>query len=114
MLGGAGDFVASSISGFLTRVRALVYRHQAKRALLYAVAALGLVAIVLPIVGQLFGGSRATAMAALGIGGLVAAMILIGAIVVGLVAPRRLYARDAELARWVGTRHAPIASDLLS
>ncbi len=105
---------SGNVSGFLTRVRALVYRQRAQRALLYAFAALGLLAIVLPIVGLLFGGSRATAMAALGIAGLVAAMIVIGAIVVGMIAPRRLYARDAELARWVGTRHAPIASDLLS
>ena len=106
--------MASSISSFLTRVRALVYRHQAKRAVLYAFAALGAIAIVLPVVGLLFGGTRATAMATLGIGGLVAALIVISAIVGGLVAPRRLYARDAELARWVGSRHAPIASDLLS
>ena len=41
-------------------------------------------------------------------------IVVIGAVVVGLVAPRRRYARDAELARWVGMRHAPIASDLLS
>jgi hypothetical protein len=104
----------TSVAGFLTRVRALVYRHQLVRAALYAFAALGAIAIVLPLVGLALGGSRATAMAALGIGGLVAAMVVIGAVVVGLVAPRRLYARDAELARWVGSRHAPIASDLLS
>jgi hypothetical protein len=103
-----------SVAGFLSRVRALVYRHQMVRALLYAFAALGSLAIVLPLVGLALGGSRATAMATLGIGGLVAAMVVIGAVVVGLVAPRRLYARDAELARWVGTRHEAIASDLLS
>jgi hypothetical protein len=106
--------VRGGISGFLSRVRALVYRHQATRAALYALAALGSLAVILPIIGELLGGSRATAMTALGIAGLVAAMIVIGAIVVGLVAPRRLYASDAELARWVGTRHTPIASDLLS
>ena len=106
--------MATSIPGFLTRVRALVYRHQAKRAILYALAALGAIAIVLPLVGQLAGDSRAAAMAVLGIGGLVAILVVIGAVIVGLVAPRRLYGNDAELARWVGTRHEPIASDLLS
>ncbi|HEY1550539.1 MAG TPA: hypothetical protein VGG28_22075 [Kofleriaceae bacterium] len=104
----------TSVAGFLSRVRALVYRHQLVRALLYAVAALATLAIALPLVGLALGGSRATAMATLGIGGLVAAMVVIGAVIVGLVAPRRLYARDAELARWVGTRDQSIASDLLS
>ena len=36
------------------------------------------------------------------------------AIVMGFVAPRRRFAHDRDLARWVGNRHAPVASDLLS
>src|SRR5262249_41097510 len=99
---------------YLARVRALVYRHEAARALLYAAAALGALAIVLPLCGLVLGGSRATAMALLGIGGLAAMLIVIGGIVMGFVAPRRRYGADRDLARWVGSRHAPIASDLLS
>jgi hypothetical protein len=104
----------TSIPGYLARVRALVYRHEATRALLYAVAALGALAIVLPLVGLVVGQSRATALAVLGFGGLVAMLVVIGAIVMGFIAPRRRFASDRELARWVGTRHKPIASDLLS
>ena len=105
---------SSSIPTFLTRVRALVYRHEAIRAGLLAVAALGLLAIVLPVIGHVVGGSRAAALAVIGTGGLVAMLVVIGAIVIGLVAPRRSYAGDPQLARWIGTRHRPVASDLLS
>jgi len=41
-------------------------------------------------------------------------LISISTIVFGWIAPRRSYARDRELARWVGRRHSVIASDLLS
>src|ERR1700710_423925 len=41
-------------------------------------------------------------------------LVLLGAIVIGWIAPRRTYARDRDLARWVGRRHGAIASDLLS
>ncbi len=104
----------TSIPGYLARVRALVYRHEATRALLYAFAALAALAIVMPLVGRLLGPSRATALALLGIGGLVAMIVVLAAIVMGFIAPRRRFGRDRDLARWVGSRHAPIASDLLS
>jgi hypothetical protein len=104
----------TSISGYLARVRALVYRHEATRAVLYAVAALGVLAIVMPVLGRLLGTTRSSALALLGIGGLAAMLVVIGAIVLGFIAPRRRFGRDRDLARWVGTRHAPVASDLLS
>lgn len=104
----------TSIPGYLARVRALVCRHEALRAALWGVAALGGLALVLPLVGWLIAGTRATALAILGTAGLVAALVVIAVIVLGLVVPRRRFARDRELARWVGSRHAPIASDLLS
>lgn len=103
----------TSIPGYLARVRALVYRHEAARALLYAFAVLGGLAVVLPLLGLLIG-SRATALALLGLGGLVAMLVVIGAIIMGFVAPRRRFGADRDLARWVGGRHAPVASDLLS
>ncbi|MBL0212695.1 MAG: hypothetical protein IPQ07_02310 [Myxococcales bacterium] len=92
----------------------MLYRHEARRASLYAVAAVGGVALVVPILGHLLGQSRATAFAVLGIAGLVAALVLVGAIVMGILAPRRRWGTDHELARWVGTRHKAVASDLLS
>lgn len=104
----------TSIPGYLGRVRALVYRYEAARALLYAFAALGGLAIALPLVGLVLGASRATALAVLGIAGLAATLVVLGAIIIGFIAPRRRFARDRELARWVGSRHTPIASDLLS
>ena len=92
----------------------MVYRHEALRATLFGAAALGALAIVVPLIGWLISGSRATALAVLGTTGLIAMLIVIGTIVLGFVAPRRRYAEDRELARWIGSRHSPIASDLLS
>jgi hypothetical protein len=104
----------TSIPGYLALVRALVFRHDARRTLWWLVAALGGLAIVLPILGLGLGGSRTLALAVLGTGGLVAILLIVAAIIVGFVVPRRRFAKDADLARWIGTRHKPIASDLLS
>jgi hypothetical protein len=98
----------------LKRVRALVYQHEARRAVLYAVAAVSGIALVLPLVGALVGASRATALAVLGLGGLVVVLLAVTAVILGLVAPRRRWGGDPELARWVGVRRREVASDLLS
>jgi hypothetical protein len=82
--------------------------------LLLAVAALGVLAIVLPLLGLVLATSRTGALALLSIGGLAAMLVVLGAFVLGFIAPRRKFGHDRELARWVGSRHAPIASDLLS
>ncbi len=104
----------TSIPGYLARVRTLVFRHEAHRALWAAVAALGGLAVLLPLMGLVLGRSRTLALALLGTGGLVAMLIVIACVIVGFVVPRRRFAKDADLARWIGTRHRPIASDLLS
>lgn len=104
----------TSIPGYLARVRALVYRHDAVRAALLAFAALAGLAVLLPLVGWLLVGSRATAVAVLSIAGLIAGLAVIVAVILGVIAPRRRYGSDRDLARWVGSRHTPIASDLLS
>ena len=104
----------TSIPGYLAHVRTLVFRHEAKRAVWAGVAALGALAILLPLMGLVLRGSRALALAVLGTGGLVAMLIVIAVAIIGFVVPRRRFARDADLARWIGTRHRPIASDLLS
>lgn len=105
---------SSSIPGFLARVRALVYRHEARRAAFYALAVLAGLALLLPIVGVVIVGSRATALAILGTAGVITTLVVLGAVVMGFVVPRKRWARDRELARWVGTRHKSVASDLLS
>jgi hypothetical protein len=91
----------------LKRVRALVYQHEARRAVLYAVAAIAGIALVLPLAGI-------AALAVLGFGGLVAVLLVVSAVVLGVVVPRRRWGGDPELARWVGVRRREIASDLLS
>jgi len=92
----------------------VLYRHEAGRAVLYAIAALGGLAIVVPLLGHAFGASRASAMALLGIGGLATVLVVVGAVILGIVVPRKRWSHDPELARWVGTRRAEVASDLLS
>jgi hypothetical protein len=112
-----GDIVAvprTPIPTFLQRVRTLVYRHEARRVGLYAMAAAAGIALVLPLLGAVIAASRATALAVLALGGLVAVLLAVTAVVLGLVAPRRRWGGDAALARWVGVRRRDIASDLLS
>jgi len=116
-----GDIVAvsrTSIPLFLQRVRTLVYQHEARRAVLYVMASVAAVALVLPLLGTLFGivlgASRAAALAVLGIGGLIVMLLVVGAVVLGWVVPRRRWGSDPALARWVGGRRREVASDLLS
>jgi hypothetical protein len=113
----AGDIVAASrtsIPGYLALVRSLVFRHEARRALAWAIAALAGLAAVLPLLGLVVGAHRSTALAVLGIAGLVAILVVFAAVLVGWVVPRKRFGSDHELARWIGARHKPIASDLLS
>lgn len=98
----------------MERVRAVLYRHEARRVALYALAALGALTLLLPLLALVVGASRASALAVLGIGGLATALVVIAGGVLGLVVPRKRWSHDAALARWVGTRKRELASDLLS
>ena len=102
------------IPGFLGRVRTLLYKHEARRAALHVAAAMLALSVVLPLVGYALGGSRATAIVVLSTAGLIVGALIVAALVIGFLVPRRRYADDAAVARWVGTRHKPVASDLLS
>ena len=104
----------TSIHGFLGRVRAVLYRHEARRAAFCAVAAVAGVALVLPLLGHVFGGRHATATTLLGLGGIATLLVIVSAIIMGSIAPRRRWSADPDLARWVGTRRREVASDLLS
>jgi hypothetical protein len=103
-----------SIRTFLGRVRSSLYRAEGARAALLAVAGLLALALVTPMTALALVGSRATALAIVGTAGLAAAIVLVTAAVSGLVVPRRRFGNDAQVARWVGQRIAPVASDLLS
>jgi hypothetical protein len=103
-----------SIRSFLGRVRAGLYRHDARRAAWWAIATLAAAALALPLLGISVIASRAGALSLLWGGCLVAVLAIIAGIVVGVVVPRRRYAGDSAVARWVGTRSPPVASDLLS
>jgi hypothetical protein len=108
-----GSSVAS-IRTFLARVRSSLYRADGARAALLALAALLGLALVTPIVALSLVGARSTALAIAGTAGLVAALVVVAAVVAGLIVPRRRYGSDEQVARWVGQRVAPVASDLLS
>src|SRR5262245_2570751 len=111
-----GEFVAGpthTIPGFLGRVRGLLYRHEGRRFALHGVTAVGALVLVLPFLAKL-AATRAGAIAVLGIGVLAAAIAVGGAIVLGIVVPRRRFGADHAVARWVGTREKAIASDLIS
>jgi hypothetical protein len=118
-----GDIVAVSrhstdrfepIPGFLARVRARLYRHEARRAALHALALVGALALAVPLGGYAAGGNRVTALAVLGAAGLAGVLVVVGAILLGVVVPRRRWSADPAVARWVGTRRRDVASDLLS
>jgi len=82
---------------------------------MYAVAAVAGLALTLPVLGMLVDGrNRSTAFALLGIIGLAGVLVIVGAIVMGFVVPRRKYGDDPAVARWVGSRRREVASDLLS
>ncbi|HEY4241554.1 MAG TPA: hypothetical protein VGM88_17150 [Kofleriaceae bacterium] len=108
----------TSIPSFLRDVRALLYRHEARRAICFAIAGVAGIALLLPWLGLLLGGTRARAFAVLGAAGLVFVLLVVGAIVLGAVVPRRKWGGDAQLARWVGQKlrstRREVASDLLS
>jgi hypothetical protein len=105
---------ARVIAGFLEAARGHLYRHEASCAALYAAALIGAIALLVPIAGLASGRDRAIALAVLGTAILAAVLVLIGAVVIGAVVPRRRYGEDAELARWVGARRPDLASDLRS
>ncbi|HWU87154.1 MAG TPA: hypothetical protein VN253_07765, partial [Kofleriaceae bacterium] len=118
-----GDIVASETSatsasrripGFLGQVRARLYRHEAQRAALWAAAIVAGLLLIMPLGGHVFGDNRVTALALIGACGLAGVLVVLGAIVLGIVAPRRRWSGDPEIARWVGTRKHDVASDLLS
>jgi hypothetical protein len=104
----------STIRSFLARVRAGLYRHDARRAALWVVSVILAAGLALPVIAYLVVPTRSGAVAVLGVAGLAAAIAIVGGIVLGVVVPRRRYGGDADVARWVGRQRPALASDLLS
>ena len=104
----------STIRSFLARVRAGLYRHDARRAALWVVSVILSAGIALPVIAYLVAPTRSGAVAVLGVAGLAAAIAIVGGIVLGVVVPRRRYGGDTDVARWVGRQRPALASDLLS
>lgn len=106
----AYDFIRAYLSDVRVRVRRLF-----ATCALYALLAVWIaIAIALPLCALAFAPGRATSVALLASGGLIALLALIAAIVVGVVVPLKRYASDDAMARWIGARARPVASDLLS
>jgi len=104
------DFIRSYLSDVRLRVR----RQFATCAVIALAVVWIALAIGLPLLASAIMPGRATAIAMLGGAGLIAVLALAGAIIVGAVVPLRRYASDPAMARWIGGRAKPIASDLLS
>ncbi|MEZ4399474.1 MAG: hypothetical protein R3B06_05625 [Kofleriaceae bacterium] len=102
------------ISQQLAAVRARVRRQFAACALVSLAAVLGTVAIGLPALAHALAPGRATSLALIAGGGVIALLAVVAAVVVGALIPARWYADDRAVARWIGARAKPLASDLLS
>lgn len=110
----ASESPSGDLRTFLDRVRTLLRRHDRLRALFAAVAALSALGLLLPLTALALVGTRSTAFALLAGGGLVASLIVVAAVVLGVIVPLRRWRSDAAVARHVGRREPPVASDLLS
>lgn len=106
--------VQTTVTGFLTRCRHAIYRREAARAGLWGLAALAAIALALPVAGYLAIESRQATITLFSTAGLVGCLIVAATALFGLIAPRRRYSADADVARWVGARRRAVASDLLS
>jgi len=105
---------ASDIRTFLARVRGRLRRHDGARAALYAIGGLVALGLILPLASLLAIGSRTTAVTILAIAFLVALALVIGGVLLGAILPYRRWRPDSAVARYVGRREPPLASDLLS
>ncbi|HUQ02792.1 MAG TPA: DUF4175 family protein [Kofleriaceae bacterium] len=104
----------ASIRTFLATVRRHLRRHALVSSLVGVLVLAGVLALVLPLAGWALAPSRPTAMALVAIAGLIGGAGVITAFILGVIVPTRKWRADAAVARWVGAREKPLASDLLS
>jgi hypothetical protein len=104
----------ASIRTFLATVRRHLRRHALVSSMVGVLVLGGVLALALPLAGWAIAPSRPTAMAMVAIAGLVGGVGVIAAFILGVIAPARKWRADTAVARWVGERDKPLASDLLS
>ena len=92
----------------------MLYRFTAIRVGLYATAVVLAVALLCPLTSGTLIHTRAAGLSLLGLGVLTIVLTAALAVALGLFAPRRLWGDDQQIARWIGVRRPPMASDLLS
>src|SRR5690606_14625787 len=100
----------AAIRDLLADVRRRLRALAAIRAALYLASAAIFLAVAAPLLASGSGSARAAAW----IAGAAAALALVSAVALGLWAPARRWRDDRRVARWVGRRVPPLASDLLS
>ncbi|MBP9085890.1 MAG: DUF4175 family protein [Kofleriaceae bacterium] len=105
---------ATKVSGFLSIVRDSLLRHEAHRAVGWTTSAIATIGLATALAGFWLVGSRATALSIISIGGVAALLTLIAGAVFGWVVPRKRFATDQDVARFVGSAQPQVASDLLS
>ncbi len=105
---------ASKVSGFLSAVRDRLLRHEAQRALWWTTSALAGIGLMTALAGFWLVGSRALAVSIISICGVSALLTLIAGIIFGFVVPRKRFASNQDIARFVGAAQPDVASDLLS
>jgi hypothetical protein len=98
------------IHAFLGRARGRALLEIGVRVAAHALSALLIVLLVLAVVAALAGPAASWPYVAL----TTIAMFVIGGAALGFVRPARVFAEPTALARLVGQRHPPLASDLLS
>jgi hypothetical protein len=102
------------IRAYLADVRVRLRRQFAAAALYLLLAAWLTLATILPLVALALSPGRATSLALVAGAGLIGFLALVAAIVGGVWAPLKRFGTDDAVARWIGARHRPVASDLLS
>ena len=102
------------LHGFLSEIRTGLRRRAGRLAVLGLALGVAALALLLPLLAVVVRPGPAASFAMLAAAGVLGALGLITAIVLGTISPGRRWQSDGAVARFVGTRRPPLASDLLS
>lgn len=102
------------LHGFLSEIRTRLRGRAGWIAIHGVLVGWALLALLLPLLGAALRPGRATSLALLAGGGVLAILGVIAAIVLGALGPARRWRSDAAVARYVGRQRPALASDLLS
>ncbi len=102
------------LHGFLSEIRTGLRRRAGRLGLLGLVLGVATLALLLPLLAVVVRPGPAASFAMLAGAGVLGALGLITAIVLGTISPGRRWQSDGAVARFVGIQRPPLASDLLS